>query len=455
VTTPAFFSLIVAPLLAAAAPAGPMQELHYSGSLSPLTRDGEGAAVKEFTVDCLLDRDSDGGTNVGYLIDERGGGGGWPWPERFGRIRLDSQNRPTSGSKPQVLHRHNETPHPLPLPQPLFEHMGRLAAGAEWSVENDRFHVRGRQRVGERECWQVEVAGNARSGETLFVDVKSGIIVAGERQIFMGRGDEFVLKLRLDSDKQLTPEESERFRRPLKSLLALKEELKRPANDTNPDLTGAQLKSASAVLERLDAEAADTPFARLAGVIARDVKAQRDRTENLAGLAEKFVGRKSPDFELKRLDSTPIARDEHAGKIAVLHFWDYRNEPLVEPYGQVGYLDFVHSRRSMLGVKIVGVAVDERLASAEKRPAALRQIRGVLDFMRPGYTIAADDGALLAKFGDPRRLGAKLPLWVVIDSDGQVAHYRAGFYELKPDEGLRELDDVLMRLLEKKRSQTP
>ena len=28
----------------------------------------------------------------------------------------------------------------------------------------------------------------------------------------------------------------------------------------------------------------------------------------------------------------------------VLHFWDYRDKPLRQPYGQVGYLDFLRRK---------------------------------------------------------------------------------------------------------------
>ena len=54
------------------------------------------------------------------------------------------------------------------------------------------------------------------------------------------------------------------------------------------------------------------------------------------------------------------------------------------------------------------------------------------------------------KFGDPRKLGAKLPLWVVIDPDGKIAHYHVGFYAIKPDEGLRPLDEAVMKQIKTK-----
>jgi hypothetical protein len=119
----------------------------------------------------------------------------------------------------------------------------------------------------------------------------------------------------------------------------------------------------------------------------------------------------------------------------------------VEPYGQVGYLDFLYGKRRKLGVQVYGVAVDARFGDAQSSSTALKSIQRLKQFMNLSYDIAVDDGKLLAKFGDPRRYGAKLPLWVVIGPDGRIAHYHAGFYKINPDDGLQQLDDVLVKLI--------
>ena len=68
------------------------------------------------------------------------------------------------------------------------------------------------------------------------------------------------------------------------------------------------------------------------------------------------------------------------------------------------------------------------------------------------YDIATDDGSTLAEFGDPRALGAPLPLWIVIGHDGKVAHYHTGFYDIKPDEGLKQLDDAVVEALRRQKA---
>ena len=63
-----------------------------------------------------------------------------------------------------------------------------------------------------------------------------------------------------------------------------------------------------------------------------------------------------------------------------------------------------------------------------------------------------DDGTLLGKFGDPRRLDEKLPLWVVIGTDGKIAHYSTGFFNIKPDQGLKQLEAVIVDLVKQQRA---
>ncbi|HEX6985381.1 MAG TPA: hypothetical protein VF170_08385, partial [Planctomycetaceae bacterium] len=132
-------------------------------------------------------------------------------------------------------------------------------------------------------------------------------------------------------------------------------------------------------------------------------------------------------------------------------FWDYDHEDLAAPYGQVGYLDFLHRKRGKLGVAVVGVAVDPAFGDPDARGKAARSARSLAEFMNLDYPLAADDGTLLHAFGDPRPLGARLPLWVVIDADGVVRSYRAGLYEMEPNEGLKELDAIVVDLIRRRR----
>ncbi|GIS60168.1 MAG: hypothetical protein CM1200mP2_23930 [Planctomycetaceae bacterium] len=88
----------------------------------------------------------------------------------------------------------------------------------------------------------------------------------------------------------------------------------------------------------------------------------------------------------------------------MLHFWSYKGDQLVEPYGQVGYLDFLHGKRRRLGVAGVWVAVNPSFENPRTARAALRSVKKLREFMNLDYPVAIDSGKVLVLFGDPRRL---------------------------------------------------
>jgi hypothetical protein len=101
---------------------------------------------------------------------------------------------------------------------------------------------------------------------------------------------------------------------------------------------------------------------------------------------------------------------------------------------------------------VIGVNVDERYTNPQQVGVANRSMKSLLEFMKIGYDMATDDGTILAEFGDPRALGAPLPLWVVIGHDGKVTHHHTGFYDIKPDEGLKPLDDAVVDALRQQKA---
>ena len=307
------------------------------------------------------------------------------------------------------------------------------------------------KKLKDRECVVIRVSTNNGRKQKLWVSqADSTLLVAAEQQVIMGRGDEFLLKLELESAKPVDAASLAKLNKPLQTLLDLKSQINRPDGETKPELNPDQIGLAQKVIGTLEKESEGTPFATLAAVISRDVKAQSQRTDDVAGLAKKFAGQPAPAFEFTTLDKKKISSKDLTGKIVVLHFWDYEGEPLSEPYGQVGYLDFLSNKRKKFGIEVIGVAVNESFADSAKVTGALRSVRKLREFMNLSYPIATDDSTVLAKFGDPRKLGAKLPLWVVINPDGQIAHYHVGFYAIKPDEGLRPLDEAVMRQIKTK-----
>lgn len=448
---PAVLSFLVAPLLASALDQSPATEFRYNGSLVKSARDADGQAVKNFSLYFLALKPADGARQVGFLVSERGGGA-WPWPERFGLMALASDNKTANSAQPRLLYDHEGTLNPIRLPSPLLSHPVPLQGGATWKVENETFEVKQASQLQNRDCWQIDVATNFGRKRSLWVEKESALVVRLEERVFMGQGVEFSLKMQLESSQALDEAALAKTKRPFDQLLKLQAELKRAENETKPELTETQLTVARSVVGDIEKAADGTPFGHIADVADRDVRQQLQRFDEVAQLAKKFVGQPAPDFTLELLDEKqPVTPKDRAGKITLLHFWEYQGEPLAEPYGQVGYLDYLSSRRRKLGVQVYGIAVDAQVGEKDKKQATVRSVNKLKSFMNLGYPIGLDNGDLLAKFGDPRKFGAKLPLWVVIDADGTIVHYHSGFYKINPDEGLRALDEVVVKQIQVQR----
>ena len=430
----------------------PAVELNYRGIVDQVSRRGGATPTKQFELYCLLRNRPAEAREIVFLLEERGAGE-WAWPERFGHLALGTGDAATNRARIELLHEHDGLLNPVPLMTPVFADPEKLQAGAEWKIGRETYQVIDSVKRGDRECWQIEVTTNFGRSHTVWVAKESAIVVGVEQRFFLGRGDQFRLTMELTDAKPLEGAELARLEPVLETLKQLRADLQRKAGATDPELSDEQIEVANAALARLTPEAKGTAFSRLAATIARDVKSQSQRSEDVQGLAQKLVGGPAPEFELKMLEGAAVRGADRAGKIVVLHFWRYHGEPLIEPYGQVGYLDFMNNRRRKLGVQIYGVAVDPRLGDEQSAEAAVRQVRKLREFMNLSYPVALDDGTLLKEFGDPQRLGAKLPLWVVIDPEGKIAHYHAGHYDVKPNEGLVQLDGVLAELIRKKRGE--
>jgi hypothetical protein len=158
-------------------------------------------------------------------------------------------------------------------------------------------------------------------------------------------------------------------------------------------------------------------------------------------------GRAVEPFEARGAGDVKFSADDLRDRVTVLHFWEYRDEPLTEPYGQVGYLEFLFGKRKEAGLQVVGVAVDGRFQQPTTAGAAAASVRRLKNFMNLTYPVVFDGGELLKQFGDPRIAGGELPLFVVVGKDGRTAHYKVGHYDVDRQAGLKQLDAVVKDLL--------
>ncbi|REJ71702.1 MAG: TlpA family protein disulfide reductase [Planctomycetota bacterium] len=435
-------ALLAASLLLA--DSGDVTQLEYKGQLVQTDRNGDRVPVKEFEIHCLV-TEQDGEPTMVFFQVEEDRRTAMPWPERFGQRLFSATPVDVTGPAVRVLYVHDERPALLSLPVPLFQQPSKLADEAEWTEGEARYTVIRSREIKGQTAWQVNVSPSGRSRSyTVDVAESTGIILSGFQRLTLGQGDLFELTWELVSQNPLESDVAERAAGATDALLALQASLNRDEDDRSYALSPAQLDLAEAALENLQSLAAETPFEQLATVIARDVRAQKQRAASVADLAQQMVGKEAPEFTLTELDRTAVDPEQYAGKTVVLHFWDYRNEVLETPYGQVGYLDFLSSRHEDDNVVVYGVSTDPRLRAEETAGAARRSIRKLKDFMNLSYEIVGDhDGSVLKAFGDPTRFDEELPLWVVIGPEGTVIHYKTGFYEVDRDRGLLELDEVV------------
>ncbi len=415
-----------------------VMELRYTGTLGP-RRTTVKAPEKQFTLYCLVNREN---AAVDYVLEEQGPGR-WAWPERFGRVALVGAAKPGI----RVLYDHQGSLYPQTVQRPIFEFLDKLKSGNSWTVERLKYSVVGKQTKRGRKCWRVEMSNTFGPRGAIWVEQSTGIVVAASRRMVMGQGDEFVLAIELASQNPVDAKRRAVLQKPIGTLLAIQNRLKRKPGQTRPELSSAQIVDVRKVVGRLQAESRSTPLASLVAFIQKDVASQSKRAASVDELAAAVIGKPAPMFRLNTIDRKTIDSKSLAGKIVVLHFWSYKGEQLVEPYGQVGYLDFLHGKRHRLGVQVIGVAVNPALGQPRTARAALRSVRKLREFMNLDYPVATDSGKVLESFGDPRRLDAKLPLWVVIGADGKVSSYKVGFFQIKADEGLRELDEQVIRLI--------
>ncbi len=463
----------------------PGAHLAFRGSVAQLNADHTpGEARKSFDLSWWVVEANDSSVRLYWLINERGQGA-WPWPDRFGELVVSSGGRgddrsttwpdaeanPPAGSTaaeglpagggPALLYDYGDGQGAIPLAPPFWfaDKMppdGKpIAAGATWTHGGWKYEVIGEQKVEGREAWQIRVSSGYGIKRTVHVDKRSPLVTSASERVFMNKGTEYVLETHLVGVEQLPPERFGKDRAVLAGLIELRQKLDRPQRSPEVQWSPEQLKLLAERVPQLEKTAADGPLARLVAAAVRDVKLQSGRANEVAQLTAKFLGQSVGKFQAPGLSSQPadakgLTDADLMGNVTVLHFWEYRDEPLVEPYGQVGYLEFLYHRRKDAGVKVVGVAVDGRLSDQATRPAAVTSVRKLRAFMNLSYPLVLDAGDFVKQLGDPRPLGAPLPLFVVVGRDGKIAHYHVGYYEVDRAQGLKALDAAVGAALEKK-----
>jgi hypothetical protein len=295
--------------------------------------------------------------------------------------------------------------------------------------------------VAKTPSWQVFASNDYGPKRTLWVAKDSGHVLRLDEKVFVGQGRECRLHWELTERESLDDAAAKKMFVALGDLAALRDKLAVPQQTREIKWSDEQRKQLAAALPAIITGAGESPLLAIAQAAQKDVDTQASRTDALAALRDMAIGKELGEIKLTGASGESWSSANAKDVVTVLHFWDYRDKPLEEPYGQTGYLDFLARQHKQ--VKVYGVMVDDRLADEATRGAAAASARQLKSFMNLSYPILLDDSDLLKKLGDPRTTGAKLPLWVVIGKDGKISHYHVGNYEVKRDEGLAELEAAL------------
>lgn len=449
----AFVSLaaIFPAVLAAEVQAAPGTQWAFRGSVAKLNDNrSPGEASKTFDVTYFVAEADASGSKIYWLLEERGQGH-WPWSERFGVLSLDSRGLPGGSVGPSLYYDYGPGKSVISLPLPLLAPERTLSPDSAWEAGGLKYQVEREKKLEGRAAWQVEVLNNFGRKRTIWVEKQSPLVLGVDERVFMNQGTEYLLRVRWAATETVNSEQASKNAAAFAALTDLRTRLNRPVRSEIEEWNEPQLKLLAERLPAIAKDAAGGPLAKLLTAAASDLEAQAGRVSAVEELAAKFHGQPAPEFALNGLSQAKLSAADLPGNVTLLHFWDYRNEPLEEPYGQVGYLEFLFSRHKADGLKVYGVAVDGRFDDEATRGAAASGVRKLKSFMNLSYPILFDGGKLVKLFGDPRLVGATLPLFAVIGPDGKIMHYHVGFYEVDRQQGLKELDQVISQALKAKK----
>ncbi len=437
-------------LLVAAAPAPAIQDgtkLVYHGSFVAVKGEPRDTR-KTFDLEFVVSDVKPSGATIYWTLAEEGRGQ-WPWPHRVGRIELDAGGQVTAGTGPSLAYTNENGTSIVPLVAPLLAHDPPLKSGLSWEQGKLRYEVSDSKSTDQAAEWNVDVFGSFGKKRTLKVEKESGIVSSLAETVFINQGLQCDLEYHLMSADQVKPDALPLTVAAFDSLLRLNEQLKLDKPSTELIWNAEQLEVLKRELPSVSklAAAAGGTLMQIAQTAERDARDQQSRAGSVADLREKALGRKVGEFKLAGISRDELTQDDLKGAVTVLHFWSYRDAPLKEPYGQVGYLDFLHRQQNGTKVKVIGVTVTEGPANDETLSKTTIAARKLRSFMNLSYPIYVDTGALLAKIGDPRTVEAELPLFVVVDAEGKIVHYNVGFYEINPARGLEELEGVVKKHL--------
>ncbi len=414
----------------------------FAGKMVP---DGVGAegGEKTFQVHVLV---NDVGQPVGWLLEDSDPRG-HTWLDRLGELRLAAA--PHAGLHgPSVVLDYGDGQSRIPVlvvgPQPA----GLLAAGQTWEQDELAHEVVGAGNVSGLAGWQVSVRNNFGERRQVTVAAEGQGVLALRETFFVGQGLRHRLTLELTQREPLAGDAWQQAVSELQQLAELRRQLGWTPDSTTPVWTAEALKTTRDAFAKWEGQLATPVVRRFVQTALRESNAERNRAGALETMRRAALAQKLPEFQLMSVSGQQsLGRGQLENTVTVFHFWDYKDTPLREPYGQAGYLDYLHRKYEGQKVRVVGVVSNQQSEQESGRRSASVSARKFQAFMNLAYPLYVDGGLLLKAIGDPRTCDTPLPLFVVVGKDGQIVHYSAGFYRVEANQGLVDLEAVIKQAL--------
>ncbi len=424
--------------------------LTYSGQMIGEKGDPV-ATTKRFTLAAVRDASASGG-NLHWIIVEDGRGA-IPWPHSYGSSQwldgngLNVQAATASRNNPQLLYKNEELNAYVAVALPQLADGQKLNQESIWKQGPVTYRVTERQSIEGQQTWRILGFTNFGVKRTFWVN-DQGYIVRLRENVTIGRGDRFDLEYDLKNVETLQDDARGKVVTAFDVFNKFRTKVDIEKLEKEIVWDDEQLEAFRDDIDRLVSVSADTPLSAVARLAQADLKTQKGRSGGVATLMTRAIGKvvEEPGFELYR--GSDYSDESLTGNVTVLHFWEYRSSPLEQPYGQVGYLDFLYRKYKGQGINVLGVVSNTLLEDPAERSRVRVNARKFASFMNLSFPIVADVKGYIGKIGDPRGAGAKLPLFIVLDQKGRIVHYKAGFYEVDRDLGLKSLDNVVKELLE-------
>ena len=334
-----------------ASTAGAAELYLYEGTM--IADKGEAEVTTKKIKLAVLQTSADGQSGRSYWVVSENGRGELSWPMRFGTADWSSTDSRglfvgvDAIRGPAVLYQFEEERTGfVPIAMPRLNGT-EIKADESWKQGAVTYRVIEEEAVGGIPAWRIVGFTNIGVKRTIWVSKSGTQVLSLNERVVLGRGLMHDLDLKLVQQIDLDDNLERKMATAFDVFLKFRGRLGVEKQAREINWSDEQLALLRENVERLVKVSVETPLESIGQTLADDIKNQKGRNNSVAVLAERAMNKSLGDFgdlEFDTYRGAELNADTLKGKVTILHFWEYKDSPLAEPYGQVGYLDFLLRR---------------------------------------------------------------------------------------------------------------